>query len=565
MVDKGGDLSMKRIKALFAIILVFLLVFNTFVQFAPLRASAESQTDDTVFFSALDLDYPGLESVKAAVENNDYETARAELANYYRNRTAPYVAAGFRLGDQPQFPIEGTGSGQYHATLTIDWTGWKLVSIPFEEFSINGTPIGWNKIDRITFDASGWGHTPTSNTTVIFDDIKIINESESRIIADFEESSQLAWLSLIDAETITGLFTEKQFVKAGANAAKWTRHDIMKKVECVSIPHNWMPYDALEFWAYSPEATNASVEIVLTSEYYNNPAADELLNHLFFSTWQQGEDIDWTALPPGIVDVEWTYQLNRHEFWLTLADAYWGTGDEAYAQEWVNQLTDWIEDRPVPSASTYNDVTWRTLEAGIRLPNHIKAFTKFLGSAAFTDDALIAFLKSILDHGRYLHRSPSTGNNWAIIESVGLIHAAVMFPEFAEADTWYADTFAKLENELSAQINPDGSHVEFSMLYDIGIPFNYLGSILIAEQNDREVPGQLLGKLENAYAYFAYMNKPTNTLPQTNDSDLILPYSETTSTISFLETTSSIHSSGSLAIKLIHSPLTDSYDICSPK
>ena len=45
--------------------------------------------DEKTFFSELNLDYPGLEKVKAAVAKGDYEAARAELHTYYVARRKP--------------------------------------------------------------------------------------------------------------------------------------------------------------------------------------------------------------------------------------------------------------------------------------------------------------------------------------------------------------------------------------------------------------------------------------------------------------------------------------------
>src|SRR5690625_3439120 len=50
-------------------------------------AEVDAPVSDSQFFAHVDLDFPGMESVRAAVENNDYETAKAELAAYFRNRT----------------------------------------------------------------------------------------------------------------------------------------------------------------------------------------------------------------------------------------------------------------------------------------------------------------------------------------------------------------------------------------------------------------------------------------------------------------------------------------------
>ena len=56
--------------------------------------------------------------------------------------------------------------------------------------------------------------------------------------------------------------------------------------------------------------------------------------------------------------------MNRHRYWICLGQAYALTGDETYAECFVNQLTDWIEKEPWRKDAA--DTTWRTLDAGLR-------------------------------------------------------------------------------------------------------------------------------------------------------------------------------------------------------
>ena len=83
--------------------------------------------------------------------------------------------------------------------------------------------------------------------------------------------------------------------------------------------------------------------------------------------------IDWRHMPEG--DPEFIYQFNRHRYWICLGQAYALTGDGKYAGCFVNQLYSWLEDNPINQET--KNTTWRTIEAGIRGENWVKAMEYF--------------------------------------------------------------------------------------------------------------------------------------------------------------------------------------------
>ncbi len=62
---------------------------------------------DVELFDAIDLDWPGLESVKAAVEDGNYEEAKTALVIYFQNRTSPVYLDPYPLNpDSEQTYLE---------------------------------------------------------------------------------------------------------------------------------------------------------------------------------------------------------------------------------------------------------------------------------------------------------------------------------------------------------------------------------------------------------------------------------------------------------------------------
>jgi hypothetical protein len=147
-------------------------------------------------------------------------------------------------------------------------------------------------------------------------------------------------------------------------------------------------------------------------------AADRVLKHQLTVggiTHTFGPDIDWGFNPttvPGAkyeADHEWTWQLNRHGDWATLARAYQTTRDERFAKEFDAQFADWVSECPVPvdAADQRPYSKWRTIEAGIRMfSSWPTAYAVFRKSPSVRDETLLSMVKSMIEHGRYLRRHP---------------------------------------------------------------------------------------------------------------------------------------------------------------
>lgn len=129
--------------------------------------------------------------------------------------------------------------------------------------------------------------------------------------------------------------------------------------------------------------------------------------------------IDWRHMPEG--DPEFIYQFNRHRYWICLGQAYALTGDGKYARCFVNQLYSWLEDNPINQET--KNTTWRTIEAGIRGENWVKAMEYFEDCPVVTRAVRERFLEGLRVHGEYLMdcRVPfSDKSNWGVLESHGL-------------------------------------------------------------------------------------------------------------------------------------------------
>ncbi|MFC1714248.1 heparinase II/III family protein [Candidatus Poribacteria bacterium] len=412
------------------------------------------------------------------------------------------------------------GMDYYSIRMTLNFTGWRRYAIPFAEIGSARSPLGWDNIQRLMFTASGWGNEPHPEAEVIIYGIMVSREAPMKgpRITDKEFMNALN-LDYPGLEKIKALVSRNDIEDA--------KHEFVAYIKRREKPV-WH-FD----WRGRPE--------VKTSDRPDTRAADKILERELPSVGVphkfEGE-IDWTLNP---IDYrEWPWQLNRHPFWVTLGRAYWSTGDEKYAKEFVYQMTHWVENCPVPTMNSGNSsATWRTIEAGIRTSGSwMHAFHYFLSSPSFTDEAVITMMKSFMEHARHLMTWP-TGGNWLTMESNGLFHIGVMFPEFTEAgewlmlpelkqtdgmlpelkkvDGWRKTAVKRMYEELDNQIYPDGAQIELTTGYHQVSLRNFVGLMKIAALNEVDMPADYLGKLEIMYHYNLYASMPNGRLPGLND------------------------------------------------
>jgi hypothetical protein len=75
------------------------------------------------------------------------------------------------------------GSDYYSRELTFDWEGWRYVRIPLADFGVSRNPLGWDTINSVALNASGWSHEPLPDTALNLDAM-IVSNGAARIEAE---------------------------------------------------------------------------------------------------------------------------------------------------------------------------------------------------------------------------------------------------------------------------------------------------------------------------------------------------------------------------------------------
>ena len=250
------------------------------------------------------------------------------------------------------------------------------------------------------------------------------------------------------------------------------------------------------------------------------------------------EDIDWRADPKG--DPEWTYCLNRHEFLTELGRAYWYTGDEKYTNAWKRILGDWIEKNPMPDLEWMLNVdsetsrmhfmkqgTWRPLTLGIRMyTSFVPCFYHFLNSPEFTPDFLVTMLTSMVEHARhtrmYYTRHKSYFNvspNWGLMESNGLAHMGILFPEFKKAKDWQCEAMSRFEEQIRMQLCEEGMQVERASGYHLVCTFCFMQIMDLALRNNVRISDTYKQNAEKMIDFVVSIMKPHGVYPMLKDAD----------------------------------------------
>ena len=329
-----------------------------------------------------------------------------------------------------------------------------------------------------------------------FDRVRIVTRTEDQLMGEFYESLDLKRPELVAVARAVKQADWKE--AAGALASHYRRRK--------SPPA-------------PPLAKSGSV-----------PAAEKIVDHVFSLAGcpphQLAPRIQWNEDP---FDYEqWAISLNRHSHWRTLGAAYAGTKDERYAREFVAQLRSWIDRMPVAIGRHFVEGPYSvagksplSLDAGIRMAQSwFSAFYYFLPSPSFTDDDVVAMLRSFRRHAIYLMdpRHFRSGSNWGAMEAAGLLHLGCMLPEFQEAETWRDTAIQRLYQELDVQVYPDGAQMELTPGYHGVTLGNLLGAVDVARRTDTELPEDFVAKLERMFDYYVRIAMPDRTTPLLNDS-----------------------------------------------
>ena len=255
--------------------------------------------------------------------------------------------------------------------------------------------------------------------------------------------------------------------------------------------------------------------------------ADGIVRHVLqwgpYEPADYGKDINWEWDPAN--DIEWVAAVYRFFWSAPLANAYAATGDEKYAEAFVELTSDWIAKHPLEDRTKTHSVytkwrgfAWLDLQTGIRATLICSAFKTLVHAEAFTPEFLEVLLASLYDHQVKTDTIPmGMVHNKAVFEQRGFVNVAHTFPEFRDAERWMKVGLDRARENLLAQVTPDGVQREWCGSYHRAVLRDAVELMQKVESAGLTVPADYRDCVRKMYYYIFAMATPDLGFPMFGD------------------------------------------------
>ncbi len=217
-------------------------------------------------------------------------------------------------------------------------------------------------------------------------------------------------------------------------------------------------------------------------------------------------------------DKKITWELNRHQFFVTLGQAYCLTGDERYTETFMAQVCSWMDANPPKQG-----IAWASsLELALRVISWVWALHLFAGSPRLSPHVVQRMLKSLLTQGRHIETYLShyfSPNTHLTGEALGLFYLGSALPELRIAEEWKALGLKILLQELPKHVHEDGVYFEQSTYYHRYTTDIYLHLYLLAKAQGMLLPTLVKDRLQLLLEHLMWITRPDGTSPYIGDDD----------------------------------------------
>jgi hypothetical protein len=223
-------------------------------------------------------------------------------------------------------------------------------------------------------------------------------------------------------------------------------------------------------------------------------------------------------------EIKYLWELNRHLYLVTLAQAYALSRDPKYLYVLREHLTSWFSACPCGRGPNWCSA----LEAAIRLINWSIAWQLAggAGSELFAGGAGARFrahwLASIYQHGRFVRgyfSRHSSANNHLIGEAAGLYIAGLTWPCWPELRRWRAQARRILEHEALLQNSADGVNLEQAVCYQQFVLDFLLLSLLAGESAGEPFSADYRQRIAAMLGFLASIMDAGGEVPMIGDAD----------------------------------------------
>jgi Heparinase II/III-like protein/Heparinase II/III N-terminus len=217
-------------------------------------------------------------------------------------------------------------------------------------------------------------------------------------------------------------------------------------------------------------------------------------------------------------DKKITWELNRCAHFVAFGQAYWMTGDEGFAEAFVEQATGWMDANPAGRG-----INWASsLELAFRAIAWLWALHLVIDSPALDARFVTRLLKCLIAHGRHVEKYLSTyfsPNTHLTGEALGLFYLGAALPELKRAAGWRATGLGILLEQLPIHIRPDGVYFEQTTYYHRYTADFYLHLAALARVMNLTLSTGVDERLAAALDHLMWTTRPDGRTPLVGDDD----------------------------------------------
>lgn len=286
-----------------------------------------------------------------------------------------------------------------------------------------------------------------------------------------------------------------------------------------AVLENRMPEERTQLLAAADAICNGRFDLL---GYRQLSFGDPIDWHLDPVAGRRSPLMHWSHIDPldteTVGDHKVIWELNRHQWAVTLGQAYRYTDDERYADKFAAYIKEWMQANP-PGIG----INWASsLEVAYRLIAW--SWTLFLlrGSKALTAALYVEMLEWISRQARHVERYLSyyfSPNTHLTGEALGLFYIGVLFPELKGAERWRKLGRRILLEQLERQVMEDGVYFEQTTCYQRYTVEIYLHFLMLASRHGIAVPAEAGERVQKMLDFLLAVSSPDGSLPQIGDAD----------------------------------------------
>lgn len=261
-------------------------------------------------------------------------------------------------------------------------------------------------------------------------------------------------------------------------------------------------------------------------EWQKDFKIDQLKNthKILESAWQQQKNIFYQDIkiicPPNMTaneynpDIKVPWEMSRFQNIFGLGESYKKTGDQKFADEFKNQIEDWIEQNPYLCG-----VNWVCpMEAGIRAINWVHGFDYFKDDKIIPVEFWQKFTNSLHDHMQFLENNwewSDKPNNHYLADLLGYFYLCEFF-ELKNKKKWVIKT---LLEQFFKQILPDGTCYEGSTNYHKLDTEIFLHFKQLCQETNTQLPQEFYDRLTKMEQFLRDCCDGAGNMVQIGDND----------------------------------------------